>query len=347
MPVHPIDRLTLGEPKCAANLAVFPLFLSPTKGPDYRTLAEALDDGGLRVTEISDSGSVPQLQVDNPSDHRVLLLDGEELRGAKQNRIVNTTLLLAPRSLTRIPVSCTEQGRWRYTTPTFSAGKTVMPSKSRRRKTRSVTNTLSVSADHLHFMPKQGMVWSDVEEVNTKWQSHSSTGALAAAFEKAREQLEAVLQALPAEPHQNGLMVFINSEPAGLDLLSQPEAYVSLHPQLLQSYAMEALTLFNEDPQKASPAAAPDILTAKALLERFAAIPGKPYPSVGLGTDWRFLNGELVGSGLEFQDTWIHLAAFIDPEEDTGSHAVPPARRNPLASLYRRTRYRRPGPDAG
>ena len=65
-------------------------------------------DGG----EVSRGGSVPELKVVNKSDRMLLILDGEELVGAKQNRIVNTTILIAGNTATVIPVSCVEQGRW-------------------------------------------------------------------------------------------------------------------------------------------------------------------------------------------------------------------------------------------
>lgn len=67
-----------------------------------------------RVTEVSEAGSVPFLQVANGADRPLLLVDGEELIGAKQNRILNTTVLVAAHAEVTIPVSCVERGRWGY-----------------------------------------------------------------------------------------------------------------------------------------------------------------------------------------------------------------------------------------
>ena len=54
-----------------------------------------------RVTEVSEAGSVPFIQVANRADRPLLLLDGEELIGAKQNRILNTTVLVEAAALLR------------------------------------------------------------------------------------------------------------------------------------------------------------------------------------------------------------------------------------------------------
>jgi hypothetical protein len=78
--------------------------------------------GEARVTEVSEAGSVPFLQVANGADRPLLLLDGEELIGAEQNRILNTAVLVAAHTEVTIPVSCVEQGRWGYRGRQFRPG---------------------------------------------------------------------------------------------------------------------------------------------------------------------------------------------------------------------------------
>lgn len=344
MTPHPIEQLNVGEPVTVQNLTVFPLFLSQSSGPAYLSSSVAIEQHGLEVTEVSEDGSVPSLMVVNPSSCCVLLLDGEELRGAKQNRIINTTVLLAPRSKTLIPVSCTEQGRWHYTSPTFQSAKTVMPVKARRSKTRSVSHSLQASAA---FNSDQGEVWSNVAELHQKVGSHSPTGAMADAYKKMKRDLDAAMDKIPVEQGQQGLIAMIDGRPAGWDLLSRNEVYTELHPQLVQSYAMEALASRMETLRKAADtgeesgqASVPDKLAAKAFLERCAAVTGKDYPSVGLGTDWRFIEGDLVGSGLEVDHTWVHMAYFLDEQKAAGEERP---RRQHLPRMSRRSQYRRRG----
>ena len=343
MTPHPIDQLNVHEPTTLQNLTVFPLTLSQDAGPAYVSAATAIAQHGLEVTEIDKGGSVPNLLVVNPSELCVLLLDGEELRGAKQNRILNTTVLLAPRSKTLIPVSCTEQGRWEYNSPTFQTAKTVMPTKARRRKTRSVTNQLAYSAD---FHSNQGEVWEEVAELHAKVGSHSPTGAMADAYARMRRDLDEAMEKVPVSENQYGLIAFIDGKPAGMDLLSRRMVYAELHGQLVQSYAMEALAAVRSGTgEDASAGANPvEALQAKAFLERCAAIEGRDYPSVSLGTDWRFMEKDVVGSGLEAEGAWIHMAYFVDQEEEPGD---PGPARHRLPRMSRRSHFRRHPGDEG
>jgi hypothetical protein len=89
-----LKNVTLGNPQTVQNLALFPLLSAVDTAPDYVTLAEALKGSQVRVTEVSAGGVVPELLLDNASPKRVLLLDGDEFVGAKQNRVLNFTILV-------------------------------------------------------------------------------------------------------------------------------------------------------------------------------------------------------------------------------------------------------------
>lgn len=342
MTPHPIEKVTVTSPFNVQNLTIFPLIQSKVRGPEYIASSVAIEKHGMQVTEISDGGSVPNLLVKNPSEHSILLLDGEELWGAKQNRIINTTVLLAPRSKTMIDVSCTESGRWRSISPTFSHSGSVMNTKARRRKMRSVSSSLEAYAQ---FNSDQGEVWNEVAELHAKVGSQSPTSAMADAYHKVREDLDSALDKMPVQENQCGMIVMIDGKPAGMDLLSRNDVYEELHAQLIKSYAMEAiaskrhqmlsprrkkLELAQQQPE-------PDELAAKAFFERCAAIKGKSYQSVGVGMDWRFVDESLVGSGLEVDDTWIHMAYFVDEADADSSNR----RRARMSRMSERRRHRR------
>jgi hypothetical protein len=144
--MNPISRITqslrLGEPRQYENLIVFPLSGPVSSNIDYLTLDEALVAKELTITEVSEYGRVPALRLDNRAERPVLLLDGEELVGAKQNRIVNLTILAPPRSSLEIPVSCTEAGRWSWCSRHFhNAGRTQF-ARARARKAAQVTESM-------------------------------------------------------------------------------------------------------------------------------------------------------------------------------------------------------------
>ena len=85
----------VGDPVRYDDLTVFPLFTTTTSPLAYLMADEAMAAGLVVVEEVSEGGSVPVLKATNRAESPVLFLEGEELRGAKQNRILNTTILVA------------------------------------------------------------------------------------------------------------------------------------------------------------------------------------------------------------------------------------------------------------
>ena len=131
-PIHRvIENTTVGEAVTHETLSVFPLLVEEPFAKDYLTLDEALAAGTGTITEVSESGSVPELLFRNTGHQAVFLLDGEELVGAKQNRVLNITILAPAHKDTVIPVSCVEAGRWHHTRDDFaSAPRAQSPSST-------------------------------------------------------------------------------------------------------------------------------------------------------------------------------------------------------------------------
>ena len=105
--------LTIGDPLHYHNLTLFPLLWPHPADPPYLLLQQAIEAGEAVVEEISEAGNVPNLLLHNKSHRPVLISEGDILMGAKQNRVVNVTVLVAARTKFTLPVSCVEQGRWR------------------------------------------------------------------------------------------------------------------------------------------------------------------------------------------------------------------------------------------
>jgi hypothetical protein len=86
--------VTVGEAVGWKGLSVFPLSHGNGHAPAYALIDELLESKQAQITELDDMGSVPTVKVLNHADVDALILDGMELHGAKQNRMVNVTVVI-------------------------------------------------------------------------------------------------------------------------------------------------------------------------------------------------------------------------------------------------------------
>lgn len=294
-----IYHLELGEIQEHKGMSVFPLY---NRGDEdlYITLKEAMDAGLLTVTELDSYGSVPELKVINQANIPVLLLDGEELAGAKQNRVFNTSILLKENSETLIPVSCTEQGRWSYNSLEFRESGNVASYRVRRSKSTSVNQSLKKRGE---FRSDQRMVWDRIDEISHESCVNSRTRAMGDVFQSREEDLLEYLQSFPVQDGQRGLLVMFDGDVMGLDILSSSIAYLSLHSKLLKSYALEAILKKGEDGFNGRD-------KVQTFLDEARLSMGEKHKSVGYGWDHRLEGPSVVGSSLTYQDQVIHTAFF-------------------------------------
>jgi hypothetical protein len=74
-----LENVKLGGKQSHLNMTLIPLLASDAREPDYLVLEEALGQGAVDVTEVSQGGSVPDLKLINKSPNKLLVVDGEEL----------------------------------------------------------------------------------------------------------------------------------------------------------------------------------------------------------------------------------------------------------------------------
>jgi hypothetical protein len=298
-----LQTVRFGDVQVYQNIAIVPLLSSKEGKCKYLTLTEALASWNIAVTEVSADGSMPQLRVVNRSNTLVLLIDGEELCGARKNRVLNTSVLLKECSETRIPVSCTEQGRWSYTSRAFQESGNVIPLTTRARKARSVSASLAKSA---FFLADQREVWDGIAELQSKVHTPSPTSAMSDVFKAREHDLHQSTQSFPLLLNQIGLLAVIDGKAAGLDLVSYSSAYGKLHPKLIRSYVLESLLEQRERLITQNSA----LDQTKAFLDFIHTAQATPFRSVGHGTDLRFQAKDLVGTALVHENEVIHAAFF-------------------------------------
>lgn len=270
-------EIKVGNPVRHENLAVFPLFSPPSPDVDYRLSHEALDAQIVTVREVSEAGSVPDLLVENTGDVRVLFLEGEELVGAKQNRVLNTSVLVAAHSTTKIPVSCVERGRWRFRTSHFSSGGTHSPSKLRLSLKASVSRSVKAGGSH---RSDQGAVWQEVDRQQVALGTHSDTSAMSDTFETHRKRLDDFREKIQYVEGASGVAVAVGGKVVAIDLFDKPSTCQKVWTRLMSGFVLDSL----ECDQAERPVEAPDV---ERLLENLGQFRWEQAPAVGEGDEYR------------------------------------------------------------
>jgi hypothetical protein len=297
-----LNDCEVGKKQTCCNLTLFPVLYPEAIEPYYLTLEQALDTGVIVVTEVDDAGNVNRLKLTNEGSKPILLIEGEELRGAKQNRIINASFLIAGNMTTTIPVSCVEERRWQYDSRTFSAGKKVMHASLRREAQYSMCASLSRGAGH---RADQSQIWANIAEKSQRMKVESPTMAMADVFEHFDEQLSSFNKAFNVVEQQVGALFAIDGTVVGMECFACGETFTQFFDKLIDSYAMDAI---ESDQAKDAPSITPS--KAVTFIESLQKADGQRHPTVSLGATVSFQSRVAVGTSLVDDDTVLHLSAF-------------------------------------
>lgn len=318
-----IENVKISEPMQYKNLSVFPVSYLPESKYDYISLDNAISKNYVKIGEIDESGNVNTLIVKNTSYFNVLLLDGEELIGAKQNRVLNTTILIEKQSNTVIPVSCVERGRWSYQSKEFRTSDRIMSSNIKAKKMEDVHYNLNINPENPLFSSNQRRVWEEVDELLLKRKYASGTSSMSDAFDSSKDIIEKYIEHFKFDKTKNGIVVVINGRIVGFEMISKSEVFEEYFPKLLRGFVIDAIDDISEKFEE---------ITNENVIEflrKLKKCRQSSYKSVGLGDSFRYESEETIAAVLSQNDVVIHISQLLRKKSE-GDSAYQGRRQNTI-----------------
>lgn len=297
-----LEAAKLARKQSYKNLTLFPLLAPETAAPDYLTLAQALERNLVHITELDQAGSVPELRLINKGKQKILIIEGEELVGAKQNRIVNATFLVAANSETVIPVSCVEQGRWSYISHRFASGEKMMHASLRRSQQSRVRENLKQGRGYLS---DQGEIWNDISAKLDRMKVRAPTRAMADAYDSYKDNLSDYMDNFQLIECQIGAVFAIDGNVLGLECFGFSDTFDRFFEKIVKSYALDAL-----DSRKSAKTIPTPPQAARRFITSAANGTMEHHSTLGLGEAVTVQSRVVSGAVLIEKSQVIHLSAF-------------------------------------
>lgn len=268
------------------SLALIPLVANRDVQRPYVCLDEAVARG-VAITEVDEHGTVPMLRVANVLDVDVLVYEGEEVVGGKQDRIFGRSMLLPAGATSLVPVSSAELGRWAYGSPAFAPVPRVAHPELRRVRLED---------------GGQAEIRAELAAKARRLDAESPAGASEQLYAGHAPAIDAYVDAFPRIDGQCGSIVCVAGQIVCLDFVGRADVYAGLHAKLLRGYALDAIEHRDEA-----------VISADDVsILRYEVLRAKRWymDAVGLGKEWRFSTGRYHGTQLVKGGELIAMSFF-------------------------------------
>ncbi len=220
---------SLAEPVYLRNLMITPVCGPGGNGPTMMTIEDALAAGQATIAECE----VPDINtvvVNNLADRSLLMLDGEEVTGSLQNRIVASSQLIEAGRPAEVPVLCVEEQRWEGLGG-FRTGVCSYPAL------RSILADRQPSSRET-----QQAIWREVQRKLTVTRTSSATSSMHDIYEGLDDELDRYLEGFKSLDHDTlGFVASAGNRLLGADIFLSHGWYGSFERKILRAYALDAL----------------------------------------------------------------------------------------------------------
>jgi ARG/rhodanese/phosphatase superfamily protein/protein kinase-like protein len=297
-------ELTLGPCARRGSVTVLPVFARAVPPPTRYDLGiDALASGTLEISEQPEAPAVDRLLARNHARRRVLLLDGDHLRGARQNRMLISSALIGGDRAVTVPVSCVEQHRWQGPTTQFEADATAGSARVRQIAKLSVTRSLLASGPR---RADQSGIWHQIAAQQRSLHVVSATWALSHTYAARAPDLAAAAGQLTYPAGAIGVALGVGDDLVSIDVFDLPAICERYWRRLVAGAVLEGLAA-------PSPTARVGGADVRRVLDELCTASWSRVPAVGDGDELRTATPLAAAAALMLEGQLVHLGIATRP----------------------------------
>lgn len=316
-----INKMLIKDCVSYKGIDIYPICIEEKVNTILVTLDEALKSQNVEVLE---TGIVNELIIKNKSsENSILILEGTIVKGGKQNRVINTTLILDKESECKVPTTCIEQNRWSYTVPndffdsdSTTSGNITSEFNSLFLSSNYVSPTMYCSLNKSvtkglsngNYSTDQMEIWNDVQTFNASLDIKSTTQDYTKVFRDKEKEINEYYEKFKEGLNNivfNGLLAIIKGKRIFLNFSCDPEIMnvrlrLFIESIVVESFNLEQRSIVNLH------------LKVEDFLNLLPSIAVKTYKNKSGDLDIRFDDKDVVGSYYMHNNDLIFLTVVKD-----------------------------------
>ena len=298
-------NFNVSEPVEKNNITAFFLSSIEKNNNKYLSFSEAIAKNQVQISEVNKEGLLTKLSVSNKSSDNIIILNGELIIGTqiRQDRIVDSTVLIPGYATVLINTFCGEQYRWSpRLSNKISTSESLYFSSGRANNAADINTKLS----------KQCRIWSEISEKISDFNVKSFTNSVDQIYKKKKVNVEEIVNFFKIPSEAVGVALGINNQLVNIDIFSNNCMLQIYLPKIIRSIALDS---FKKISKKS--------YLKKKEVHRFlrqihqANKQKRKVVEGTLGEELQFNSESVAGSILYHKEQTAHFSAFVKENKTT------------------------------
>jgi len=298
-------NFNVSEPVEKNNITAFFLSSIEKNNNKYLSFSEAIAKNQVQISEVNKKGLLTKLSVSNKSSDNIIILNGELIIGTqiRQDRIVDSTVLIPGHATVLINTFCGEQYRWSpRLSNKISTPESLYFSSGRANNAADINTKLS----------KQCRIWSEISEKISDFNVKSFTNSVDQIYKKKKVNVEEIVNFFKIPSEAVGVALGINHQLVNIDIFSNNCMLQIYLPKIIRSIALDSFKKIS----KRSYLKKKDV--HRFLRQIHQANKQKRQVVEGaLGEELQFNSESVAGSILYHKEQTAHFSAFVKENKTT------------------------------